>query len=101
MAYVCIHTYLVDCFDKWSASALAAAIVSRCVISSVFCIVGFELYRKLGYDWYVHHGNHLQIALLTFDRGSMLLAFICIAMIPIPFALQKYGPRLREKQISS
>jgi len=28
----------------------------------------------------------------------MLLAFLCIAMIPIPFVLKKYGPRLRAKQ---
>ncbi|PVI02559.1 MFS general substrate transporter, partial [Periconia macrospinosa] len=78
MAYVCIHTYLVDCFGRWSASALAAAVVTRCIITSAFCIIGFELYRKLGYDW-----------------GSMLLAFLCIAMIPVPFLLKKYGPRLR------
>jgi hypothetical protein len=51
MAYVCIHTYLVDCFTKYAASALAAAIVTRCIITCAFCIVGFELYRKLGYDW--------------------------------------------------
>ncbi|KAI1386454.1 major facilitator superfamily domain-containing protein [Hypoxylon trugodes] len=83
MGYVCIHTYLVDCFGKWAASALAAAIVTRCAITCAFCIVGFQLYRKLGYDW-----------------GSMLLAFLCIAMIPIPFVLQRYGPRLRERQIT-
>lgn len=29
----------------------------------------------------------------------MMLAFLCIAMIPIPFALQIYGPKLRAKQI--
>lgn len=53
MGYVCIHTYLVDCFGTWAASALAAAVVTRCIITCVFCIVGFELYRKLGYDWLV------------------------------------------------
>ncbi|KAH8193606.1 hypothetical protein TruAng_012230 [Truncatella angustata] len=68
MVYVCIHTYLVDCFGKWAASALAAEIATR----------------RLGYDW-----------------GLMLLAFLCIAMMPIPFGLQKYGSVLREKQINS
>jgi hypothetical protein len=29
----------------------------------------------------------------------MLLAFLCIGMMPIPFVLQKYGPRLRAKQV--
>jgi multidrug resistance protein len=51
MAYVCIHTYLVDCFTEWSASAIAAAVVTRCTIGCVFCVVGFELYKKLGYSW--------------------------------------------------
>ncbi|PSN70593.1 MFS general substrate transporter [Corynespora cassiicola Philippines] len=83
MEYVCIHTYLVDCFGKFSASALAAVIVARCPITCAFCLVGFELYRRLNYDW-----------------GSMLLAFLCIAMIPIPFILERYGPRLRQKQLN-
>ena len=52
MGYVCIHSYLVDCFGKWAASALAAAVVTRCTITAAFTIVGFELYRKLGYDWF-------------------------------------------------
>lgn len=50
IGYMCIHTYLVDCFGRWLASALPAAIVTRCVITCVFCVVGFELYRKLNYD---------------------------------------------------
>ncbi|KAI1340856.1 major facilitator superfamily domain-containing protein [Xylariaceae sp. FL0016] len=81
MCYVCIHTYLVDCFDRWAASALAAAMVTRCVVTSMLTIMGFEFYRKLGYAW-----------------GSMTLAFLCLVMIPIPFLLQKYGAVLRQKQ---
>ena len=50
-AYVCIHTYLVDCFTPYAASAVAAAIVTRCIITCAFCVVGFELYKRLGYDW--------------------------------------------------
>ncbi|EDN90845.1 hypothetical protein SS1G_00245 [Sclerotinia sclerotiorum 1980 UF-70] len=81
MGYVCIQKYLVDAFEEYAASALAAAIVTRCVISCVFTVVGFQLYRRLGYAW-----------------GTMLLAFICIAMTPIPFVLQHYGPQLRSKK---
>lgn len=29
----------------------------------------------------------------------MLLAFLCISMIPIPFILKKYGPMLRAKAL--
>lgn len=53
MGYVCIQSYLVDCFGKYSASALAAVIVARCPITFLFCLFGFEMYRSLGYDWYV------------------------------------------------
>ncbi|CAG8977525.1 hypothetical protein HYALB_00008706 [Hymenoscyphus albidus] len=81
MGYVCIHTYLVDCFGEIAASALAAAIVTRCFITCAFCVMGFQLYSKLGYAW-----------------GTMLLAFLCIAMIPIPILLQFYGPMLRERR---
>lgn len=55
MAYVCIQTYLVDVYDKFSASALAANIFARCVTSCVFSITGFKLYASLGYAWYVQY----------------------------------------------
>lgn len=99
MGYVCIQSYLVDCFGMYSASALAAVIVARCPITFLFCFFGFEMYKDLGYDWYVS----VQLSfkgevLLTSTRGSMLLAFLCIAMIPIPVVLKKYGAQLRAKQ---
>lgn len=53
MGYVCIQSYLVDCFGEYSASALAAVILARCPITFLFCFFGFELYRNLGYAWYV------------------------------------------------
>lgn len=51
MGYVCIQAYLVDCFGKYSASALAAVILARCPITFIFCFFGFEIYRNLGYAW--------------------------------------------------
>ena len=47
---VCIQYYLVDCFGTWSASAIAASNIARCPITTVFCLSGFEVYRRLGYD---------------------------------------------------
>ncbi|KAL4912109.1 major facilitator superfamily domain-containing protein [Aspergillus aurantiobrunneus] len=80
MGYVSIHVYLVDAFGTFAASALAAAVVTRCLLTCVLTVVGFQLYRRLGYAW-----------------GSMLLALVCIGMIPIPFLLGRFGPRLRAK----
>ena len=53
MAYVSIQTYVVDVYDKYGASALAAVIVARCTTSCVFSVTGFQLYKALGYAWYV------------------------------------------------
>lgn len=40
-SYVCIQTYLVDTFEQWAASALAATIVSRSLLGCIFSVVGF------------------------------------------------------------
>jgi MFS family permease len=55
MGYVCIQTYLVDTFDRFAASALAATILSRGVVSCIFSVVGVQLYKNLGYAWYVNY----------------------------------------------
>ncbi|KAI9758562.1 MAG: hypothetical protein M4579_002997 [Chaenotheca gracillima] len=83
MAYTCIQSYMVDAFEKYAASALATMTVCRSVMGCVFSIIGFELYRSLGYGW-----------------GTMVVSFICIAMIPIPIGLYYYGPRLRKHKLS-
>ncbi|RAK96483.1 MFS general substrate transporter [Aspergillus ibericus CBS 121593] len=77
-AYICVQSYLVDAFEEYAASALAAAVVARFLVAAVFSVVGFQLYKALGYGW-----------------GSTLLALICLAAVPIPFLLGRYGPRLR------
>ncbi|RAH76537.1 MFS general substrate transporter [Aspergillus japonicus CBS 114.51] len=51
MGYVAIHAYLVDAFEQYAASALAAAVITRCVLTCVLTVVGSELYRRLGYAW--------------------------------------------------
>jgi len=53
MAYVCVQTYLVDVYEMYAASALAANIFARSTTACLFSIVGFQLYRRLGYAWYV------------------------------------------------
>jgi hypothetical protein len=62
IGYVYIHTYLVVCFGDFAASALAAAIVTRCIITCAFCVIGFQMYSRLGYTWSVWNtlkrGNH-------------------------------------------
>lgn len=53
MAYICIQTYLVDVYEEYGASALAAVVFTRSVVSCVLSIMGFQLFKSLGYAWYV------------------------------------------------
>ncbi|KAF7945542.1 hypothetical protein EAE96_010309 [Botrytis aclada] len=83
LGFVCIQVYLVDIFGNFAASALATTILLRSIVGCIFSIVGFKLYVSLGYGW-----------------GTTLLALICASMIPIPFLLDHYGPKLRAKRIT-
>jgi hypothetical protein len=77
-----VTTYLVDCFERYSASALAAMMVTRSVLGCAFSLVGVELYRRLGFQW-----------------GTLLLVILCIAMAPLPTAFYWWGPKLRSGSV--
>ena len=102
MAYICIQTYIVDSFEELAASALAATILLRSIFGCIFSVIGFTLYKNLGYAWYV---PTLSSTLQQQDccanehfcyRGNMILAFVTLAMIPLPGVLYVYGARLRK-----
>lgn len=63
MAYVCIQTYLVDVYEEYGASALAAVIFARSVVSCVLSIMGFRLFKSLGYAWYVRPDDLFGLAI--------------------------------------
>ena len=101
MAYVCIQTYLVDVYDAFAASALAATVAVRSIAACIFSVTGFQLYANLGYGWYVLHSSYMihnlaEVNCFVYYRGTMLIAFICILMLPIPYLLYKFGSRLRK-----
>ncbi|TCD67964.1 hypothetical protein EIP91_011765 [Steccherinum ochraceum] len=80
MTYICIQTYLVDSFQEYAASALAATIVLRSVFGAIFTTVGTSLYKSLGYGW-----------------GTTVLALIATVALPIPLLFWRYGQQLRER----
>ena len=49
--YICIQTYLVDTFEQYAGSALAATVVARSVVAFLLTLVGMQLYVKLDYGW--------------------------------------------------
>ncbi|EFW18822.1 conserved hypothetical protein [Coccidioides posadasii str. Silveira] len=73
-----IMAYLIDTYTIYSASAISANIVLRSIVAATLPLAGTRLYETLGIGW-----------------GTSLLAFIALALAPIPFFLLKYGERIR------
>ena len=76
-----LQAYLVDAYKLYAASAISATLVSRCLVSAVIPLAGPPLYGKLGLGW-----------------GNSVLAFIAIALMPIPLLFMKYGERIRKSE---
>ncbi|KAH6720939.1 bicyclomycin resistance protein [Leptodontidium sp. 2 PMI_412] len=75
-----ISLYLIDAFGMYAASALAANTVIRSIMGAVLPLAGQTMYNRLGLGW-----------------GNSLLAFVALALIPVAWALMKYGAHLRKK----
>lgn len=75
-----VSIYLIDSFTVYAASALAANTVIRSVMGAVLPLAGQKMYNALGLGW-----------------GNSLLAFVALAMIPVPFVLLKWGEALRKR----
>lgn len=73
-----IQMYLIDTFNIYAASAIAANTVVRSIFGTVLPLAGPPMYARLGLGW-----------------GNTLLAFIALIFTPVPFLLLKYGERIR------
>ncbi|KAL4399740.1 transmembrane transporter [Malassezia pachydermatis] len=80
MLYISANSYLVDCYPKVAASALAAKTLLRSLCGAAVPLFVFQMF----------HAMHNQWALT-------LLALVSVLMAPIPFFFFKYGPMMREK----
>ncbi|KAH6916320.1 multidrug transporter [Coprinopsis sp. MPI-PUGE-AT-0042] len=78
--YLAVFSYLADCYDSFASSALAGQSLVRNVIGGVFPLFTAQLFDSLGYAW-----------------ANSMFAFIGVAMIPIPFALFFFGPKIRAR----
>jgi hypothetical protein len=77
---MCISLYLIDAFAVYAASALAANTLIRSVLGAVLPLAGRQMYDTLGLGW-----------------GNSLLAFIAIGLLPVPWAILKWGEYLRTR----
>ncbi|GMF80047.1 unnamed protein product [Aspergillus oryzae] len=70
--------YLIDTFQKVSASAVAANTFLRSVFAGCFPLFASIMFRKLGVPW-----------------ASSVLGFVSVALIPIPYLFYIFGKRIR------
>lgn len=80
MIYIAANSYLVDCYPKVAASALAAKTLLRSLCGAAVPTFVFQMF----------HAMHNQWALT-------MLALVSVLMAPIPFFFYKFGPMMREK----
>jgi MFS family permease len=73
--------YLIDTYGSLNgASAAAANGMLRYVLGGVFPLFTIQMYGKLGIDW-----------------ATSLLGFVTVALLPIPWVLYKFGPKIRAR----
>jgi hypothetical protein len=76
--YIAVVNYLIDCYEKYGASALSAASMGRNTFGAFLPLASYELFETLGYGW----------------AGSML-GFVGIALSIVPVVLFIKGPDIR------
>ncbi|EED11808.1 conserved hypothetical protein [Talaromyces stipitatus ATCC 10500] len=70
--------YVVDVYLTFANSAIAATTLFRSLLGGSFPLFAMQMYKKLGVPW-----------------ATSLLAFLTVAMIPIPILFYFYGAKIR------
>ncbi|MCJ1393634.1 hypothetical protein MMC18_006509 [Xylographa bjoerkii] len=72
--------YLIDTFQRYAASAIAANTFLRSVCALAFPLFVDPMYSKLGIPW-----------------ATSVFGFFSILLIPIPYLFYVYGPKIRSR----
>lgn len=67
-----LQTHLIDCYETYAASAIAANVTCRSICGAVFPLFAHSLYVRLGVNY-----------------ASTLLAGIMLLLVPIPFVFER------------
>lgn len=78
LLFMSLLNYLVDAYEIFAASAMAAASCSRSSFGTILPFAAKPMYNRLGVAW-----------------ACSTLGFLSLAMCMIPFAFIKYGDRIR------
>ncbi len=79
LACLPLMAYVVDAFGVYTASALTAIIVSRCLVGTFLPLATVPLVEKLGYGW-----------------GFTVLGAALLILVPVPVLVMKFGLRWRQ-----
>lgn len=80
MTFMAVNSYLIDCYARYAASALAANTLLRSLFGFAFPLFANYMYADLGN----------QIA-------STIVAVLSVLCVPLPFIYYKYGHRIRRR----
>lgn len=80
LCFLPVMAYVVDAFGVYSASAVSAVIVTRCLMGTFVPLATEPLVAQFGYGW-----------------GFTIFAAISVATIPIPVAIFRYGYKWRQQ----
>lgn len=72
-------TYVTDAFGLYSASAMTAVLITRCLAGTFLPLATAPLTQKLGYG-----------------PGFLVLGAACLVLAPVPALVMRYGPRWRQ-----
>jgi|TARA_R110002003_G_scaffold130_8_gene12215 ABC-type Co2+ transport system permease subunit len=84
MGYLCLFmallNYLVDAYEIFAASAMAAASLSRSSFAAILPFAARPMYRTMGVAW-----------------ATSLLGFLSLALCVVPFVFLRFGGKMRER----
>ena len=80
LAFLPVTAYIVDAFKLYSASAMTALIVTRCLAGTFLPLAVDPLVNKMGYGW-----------------GFTVLCGVSLLTAPIPVLIYRYGVRWRQR----
>jgi MFS family permease len=72
-------TYVTDAFELYSASAMTAVLITRCLAGTFIPLASAPLTNRFGYG-----------------PGFLVFAVACLVLAPIPALIMRYGPRWRQ-----
>jgi multidrug resistance protein len=75
-----VQNYLLDVYPQYAASVTAALAVMRSLLGALLPLGGLQMYNTLGLGW-----------------GNSLLAFVSLALVPIPLVFFLFGKRIRSQ----